>query len=106
MRRKLQASDDITSLQLLLQLHFWKAFFSRFMFCFVQEYTEQIERLKKDLVAAREKNGIFIAEENYLYVVFICLQMIILILKAFKFVLSVLDIFFKKIIAKHKIFLF
>lgn len=32
----------------------------------IKEYTEQIERLKKDLVAAREKNGIFIAEENYL----------------------------------------
>ncbi|XP_066910744.1 kinesin-like protein KIF11 [Clytia hemisphaerica] len=32
----------------------------------IKEYTEQIEKLKKDLTAAREKNGIFIAEENYL----------------------------------------
>ena len=33
-----------------------------------QEYTDEIEKLKKDLLAAREKNGIFIAEENFLYV--------------------------------------
>lgn len=32
----------------------------------IKEYTEQIEKLKKDLLAAREKNGIFIAEENYI----------------------------------------
>jgi len=32
----------------------------------IKDYTEQIEKLKKDLYAAREKNGIFIAEENYL----------------------------------------
>ncbi|PFX29238.1 kinesin-like protein KIF11 [Stylophora pistillata] len=31
----------------------------------IKEYTEEIEKLKKDLLAAREKNGIFIAEENY-----------------------------------------
>lgn len=36
----------------------------------LQEYTEQIEKLKKDLFAAREKNGIFIAEENYMYGLF------------------------------------
>lgn len=30
-----------------------------------QEYTEEIERLKKDLYAAREKNGIFLSAENY-----------------------------------------
>ena len=32
----------------------------------IKEYTEQIERLKKDLVAAREKNGIYVSEDNYL----------------------------------------
>lgn len=37
-----------------------------------QEYTEEIEKLKKDLLAAREKNGIYIAEENFLYVHLIC----------------------------------
>ncbi|XP_065071676.1 kinesin-like protein KIF11 [Rhopilema esculentum] len=31
----------------------------------IKEYTEEIERLKRDLVAARDKNGIFISEENY-----------------------------------------
>ena len=31
----------------------------------VQEYTEDIERLKKDLYAAREKNGIFLSAENF-----------------------------------------
>ena len=30
-----------------------------------QEYNEEIERLRRDLQAAREKNGIYIAEENY-----------------------------------------
>ncbi|KAL5022496.1 hypothetical protein ScPMuIL_001651 [Solemya velum] len=29
------------------------------------EYTEEIERMRRDLQAAREKNGIFLAEENY-----------------------------------------
>lgn len=37
-----------------------------------QEYTDEIEKLKKDLLAAREKNGIYIAEENFLYVHLIC----------------------------------
>lgn len=32
-----------------------------------QEYTEEIEKLKKDLLAARGKDGFFIAEENYMY---------------------------------------
>ncbi|XP_041368096.1 kinesin-like protein KIF11-B [Gigantopelta aegis] len=32
----------------------------------IKEYNEEIERLRKDLQAAREKNGIFLAEENYL----------------------------------------
>ena len=30
-----------------------------------QEYTEELERLKKDLYAAREKNGIFLSAENF-----------------------------------------
>lgn len=35
---------------------------------FMQEYTEEIERLKRDLAAAREKNGVYISLENYEYV--------------------------------------
>lgn len=31
----------------------------------LREYTEEIERLRKDLLAAREKNGIFVDKENY-----------------------------------------
>ena len=31
----------------------------------LQEYTEEIERLKKDLFAAREKNGVFLSSENF-----------------------------------------
>ncbi|XP_072174038.1 kinesin-like protein KIF11 [Diadema setosum] len=31
----------------------------------IKEYTEEIERLRRDLFAAREKNGIFLSEENY-----------------------------------------
>ncbi|KAM4636768.1 kinesin-like protein KIF11 [Discoglossus pictus] len=31
----------------------------------IKEYTEEIERLKKDLTAAREKNGVYISNENY-----------------------------------------
>lgn len=31
----------------------------------IKEYTEEIERLRRDLVASREKNGIFIDGENY-----------------------------------------
>lgn len=34
----------------------------------MQEYTEEIERLKRDLAAAREKNGVYISPENYEYV--------------------------------------
>ena len=30
-----------------------------------QEYTEEIDRLKRDLAAARDKNGIFVAPENF-----------------------------------------
>ncbi|NXT29201.1 KIF11 protein, partial [Syrrhaptes paradoxus] len=31
----------------------------------IREYTEEIERLKRDLTAAREKNGVYISLENY-----------------------------------------
>lgn len=31
----------------------------------LREYTEEIERLRKDLVAAREKNGVYVDKENY-----------------------------------------
>jgi kinesin family protein 11 len=31
----------------------------------LKEYTEEIERLRRDLIAAREKNGIFVDKENY-----------------------------------------
>ena len=33
-----------------------------------QEYTDEIEKLKKDLLAAREKSGVYIAEDNFVYV--------------------------------------
>lgn len=32
-----------------------------------QEYTEEIERLKRDLAAARDKNGVYLSAENYTY---------------------------------------
>lgn len=31
----------------------------------LKEYTEEIDRLKRDLMAARDKNGVFMAEETY-----------------------------------------
>ena len=31
----------------------------------MQEYTEEIERLRRDLYASRDKNGIFLSEETY-----------------------------------------
>nr|XP_037280677.1 LOW QUALITY PROTEIN: kinesin-like protein KIF11 [Rhipicephalus microplus] len=31
----------------------------------IKEYTEEIERLRRDLAATREKNGIFVDQENY-----------------------------------------
>ncbi|XP_044518564.1 kinesin-like protein KIF11 [Gracilinanus agilis] len=31
----------------------------------IKEYTEEIERLKRDLATAREKNGVYISNENY-----------------------------------------
>ena len=30
----------------------------------IKEYTEEIEHLKRDLAATREKNGVYISEEN------------------------------------------
>lgn len=45
-----------------------------------QEYTEEIEKLKKDLLAAREKNGIYIAEENYQYVYIMTIHYTVLFL--------------------------
>ncbi|KAL4220542.1 Kinesin-related protein 11 [Mactra antiquata] len=32
----------------------------------IKEYTEEIDKLRRDLQAAREKNGFYIAEDNYL----------------------------------------
>ena len=37
------------------------------MFSPLQEYTEEIERLKRDLTAARDKNGVYLSNENYRY---------------------------------------
>jgi len=31
----------------------------------LKEYTEEIEKMRKDLMAAREKNGVFLANDNY-----------------------------------------
>lgn len=31
----------------------------------VKEYTEEIERLKRDLAATRDKNGVYLSAENY-----------------------------------------
>lgn len=35
---------------------------------YFQEYTEEIERMRRDLQAARDKNGVYLAEENYMFV--------------------------------------
>ena len=39
------------------------------MYCSIvsnsKEYTEEIERLKRDLFASREKSGIYVSAENY-----------------------------------------
>ncbi|XP_037773318.1 kinesin-like protein KIF11, partial [Penaeus monodon] len=32
---------------------------------FICEYSEEIERLRRDLMAMREKNGVYLANENY-----------------------------------------
>ena len=31
----------------------------------LKEYTEEIDKLKRDLIAARDKNGIYLAEDTY-----------------------------------------
>lgn len=31
----------------------------------LKEYTEEIERLRRDLLATRERNGVYLAQENY-----------------------------------------
>jgi len=31
----------------------------------LKEYTEEIERLRRDLLASRERNGVYLAQENY-----------------------------------------
>lgn len=31
----------------------------------LKEYTEEIERLRRDLSATRERNGVYLAQENY-----------------------------------------
>jgi hypothetical protein len=31
----------------------------------IQEYTAEIERLRKDLTATRDKNGVYLASDNY-----------------------------------------
>ena len=31
----------------------------------LKEYTEEIERLRRDLMASREKNGVYLANDNY-----------------------------------------
>lgn len=37
----------------------------QYLSLFVQEYTEEIERLKRDLAATRDKNGVYLSAENY-----------------------------------------
>lgn len=32
---------------------------------FIKEYSDEIERLRRDLVAAREKHGIYMDQQNY-----------------------------------------
>lgn len=43
------------------------------MFLSPQEYTEEIERLKRDLAATRDKNGVYLSAENYEWVHLRCL---------------------------------
>lgn len=31
----------------------------------LKEYTEEIERLRRDLIATREQNGVYLAQDNY-----------------------------------------
>ena len=32
---------------------------------FLNQYTEEIERLRKDLLTARERSGVYLPDENY-----------------------------------------
>lgn len=34
----------------------------------MQEYTQEIEQLKRDLASTREKNGVYLTPESYEYV--------------------------------------
>ena len=34
----------------------------------IREYTDEIERLRKDLQACRDKNGFYVSEDNYMFV--------------------------------------
>ena len=36
--------------------------------CFLQEYDDEIERLRREVVAMREKNGVYVDPERYEYV--------------------------------------
>ena len=47
----------------LFFIYFQMQFLS--LFILYQEYNEEIERLRRDLQATRDKNGIFLAQENY-----------------------------------------
>ena len=49
-----------------LCVHVHKYVITGLLIDILQEYTEEIDRLKKDLVATRDKNGIFLSPENYL----------------------------------------
>uniref|UniRef100_A0A667Y275 Kinesin-like protein n=1 Tax=Myripristis murdjan TaxID=586833 RepID=A0A667Y275_9TELE len=40
----------------------------------IKEYTEEIERLKRDLAATRDKNGVYLSAENYDSNSFLCVQ--------------------------------
>ena len=46
--------------EILMPAYWWWCLWS-----FLQEYTEEIERLRRDLQASRDKNGIYLAQENY-----------------------------------------
>ena len=49
-----------------------------------QEYTEEIDRLKRDLSCAREKNGIYVSEERFAYVCknFVSFRLLLLLLRS------------------------
>ena len=52
----------------LFATYFYNVVFTVIMYfvcCWLQEYSNQMEALRRDLAAAREKNGIVLAKENY-----------------------------------------